>query len=323
MKRLLLATYLTLFTSLLMAQQPTVHSLYMFNPAATNPAYVGMDPSLNVIGHVRRQWVGLPGSPFSQYVQAHMPLYVISSGVGLKLLNDQLGAQRNLQLAAQYSYQLKLGAKTKLSFGLSAGYNQFTLDGAALRAPDGFYELGIDHQDNVLPAIKQRAGAFELGAGLHLRWNDLDFGLSASALNQPSVSLLASNPLKVTYERNYYAFLSYNLKLNDRLTLQPSVQIQADRVKLQAAYALTLAYNDKFFGGISYRGYNKYSNDAVILIAGVKIAKNISLVYGYDITVSGLRTAQSGSHELTLGYQLSRPIGAGRPPKVIFNPRWF
>ncbi|MFQ5447342.1 MAG: type IX secretion system membrane protein PorP/SprF, partial [Saprospiraceae bacterium] len=60
---------------------------------------------------------------------------------------------------------------------------------------------------------------------------------------------------------------------------------------------------------------------AIAVLAGFKLSESIKLAYAYDFTLSNLSTVSSGSHEIMLNYNLGKPIGKGRPPKIIYNPR--
>ena len=82
-----------------------------------------------------------------------------------------------------------------------------------------------------------------------------------------------------------------------------------------------MRYNEKFLAGTSFRGYNANSIDAVAIIAGIKLGENISMAYAYDLTLSGLNAVSYGTHEIMLNYNLNKPVGKGRPPKIIYNPR--
>lgn len=58
---------------------------------------------------------------------------------------------------------------------------------------------------------------------------------------------------------------------------------------------LKFAYRDNFWVGGGYR-----KNDALFGNVGFNIAKMVGVGYAYDYTTSQLRTASSGSHEITL-----------------------
>jgi len=57
------------------------------------------------------------------------------------------------------------------------------------------------------------------------------------------------------------------------------------------------------------------------MIVGFKLNDHISLAYAYDFTLSAINQVSNGSHEVMLSYDLNKPLGVGRPPKVIYNPR--
>jgi hypothetical protein len=86
-------------------------------------------------------------------------------------------------------------------------------------------------------------------------------------------------------------------------------------------FSLITRYNENIFIGASLRGYHSESLDAVALIGGFKLSEKITIGYSYDLTLSSLKTASNGSHEILLNYNLGKAIGKGRPPKIIYNPR--
>jgi len=57
-------------------------------------------------------------------------------------------------------------------------------------------------------------------------------------------------------------------------------------------------------------------------MGGLRISERMHLYYGYDLSLSALRGATEGSHELMLRYNLNKVIGAGLAPPVIFSPRY-
>ena len=80
--------------------------------------------------------------------------------------------------------------------------------------------------------------------------------------------------------------------------------------------------NDNIFGGGSYRGYNAVTGDAVAIILGLKLSEKVRFAYAYDVTVSNLNTVSNGSHEVMLNYNFGKPIGQGKLPPIIYNPRF-
>ena len=301
------------------AQQAAQYSLYMFNEFNFNPAYAGLDHSLSMTGGIRSQWVGLEGSPSSQFGSLHMPLYFLNGAIGLQLENDELGPERNLQVSAAYSYQTYIGSGI-LSLGIGAGIFQKELDGSILRTPDGQYEANttINHEDDVLPTGLISGSTPTFRAGVYYQNESFEVGLAVTNLSEGSAEL---GPLSVVLNRNFFFNAAFNLDIGRSLTLHPSVFVKSDAVQTQTDVSAILRYNENLMLGGSLRGYNTNTIDATAILLGFKLSENITLAYAYDIPLSDLSPLNNGSHEIVIGYNLNKRIGGGRPPRIIYNPR--
>lgn len=305
------------------AQQPAQYTLYMLNAYNYNSAYNGLDESLSMTGVFRKQWVSFSGTPIHFNVNAHMPIEYISSGVGLGVEYDVIGAYQNTSVKASYSYILDVGQEGKLSFGVAGRFLQKSLDGTKLRAPQGDYDNGINHQDDYIPVGKESGTGFGLDAGIYFKHPSFEVGLSAINLNTPKVNLSTGSVQNITYARNYFLTAAYNLQINDKFSLHPSALLKTDFVKFQPEISIIFKYNNNIFGGLSFRGYSTTTVDAVVFLAGVQITKNLMLAYSYDLSVGSLRKFNSGSHEVVLNYNLNKKFGKEVPAKVIYNPRFL
>ena len=321
MKQLFTFLALILGFSLAFGQQPAQYSLFMMNKLNWNPAYAGLDNSLSATGVYRAQWAGLEGNPITQNVNVHMPLYILSSGVGINLENDELGAERRTTGTVSYNYQLPVGRRGLLAIGLSAGLAQRTLDGSKLRTPDGDYDIDasvIIHNDGLLPISQINASAATFGAGIYYYSERFEAGFAARNLSEPIVDLDA---ISLVLKRTFFFNAGGHFDLGGSLSLHPSLLVRSDLAQTQTDVAAILQYNDNIFGGASFRGYNSDNIDAVAFIAGFKLSENVTLAYAYDLTLSALNQVSNGSHEVMINYNLNKRLGTGRPPKVIYNPR--
>lgn len=307
------------------AQQSPQYSMYMLNKYNFNPAYAGMDNSLSVTGVFRKQWVNLEGSPVTQSINAHMPLYYFNGGFGINLENDQLGIERNTSASLSYNYYMPLSNRNILSFGMGAGVIQKSLDGSKLRTPEGDYSEPpvSDHRDLLLPNGNVAATAPYLNAGIYFYSDKLELGISANNLIEPTATLNAEETVNIKFIRNYFFSFAYSFEISRDIVIQPSIFAKSDLIQTQLEASAVVKYNDNIFGGASFRGYNANSIDAAVLLAGFKLNEKITLAYSYDLTLSGLRKVSNGSHEILLNYNLNKPIGKGIPPKIIYNPRFL
>lgn len=320
MKYIFTLIFATICLSATYAQQSTQYSMYMLNKFAQNPAYAGMDNSLSVTGVFRKQWIDLPGSPTYQNVNAHMPLYIASGGIGINFENDVIGAEKSTLMTLAYNYQLPIGKIGILSIGVAGGLFQKELNGEVLRTPDGNYEgVLIDHRDDILPNTLETGQTPVFEAGVFLQTEKLEIGLSAKNLVEPSVEL---STLSMQLRRTYFATAAYRLDIGDAVALKPSVMVRSDATQTQMDFSLLAFINENIFGGGSYRGYSTTTSDAVAIILGLKISEQLNFAYAYDITVSNLNTVSNGSHEVMLNYNFGKPIGKGKLPPIIYNPRF-
>jgi type IX secretion system PorP/SprF family membrane protein len=318
-KRILFVLPLLLLGFLMQGQQFAQYSMPWQDPVQFNPAYAGLDNSLSITGAYRTQWAGLDGQPVGQRLSAHLPIYYLSSGFGVEVERDQLGARQLNSFGVSYNYQLVKGASV-WSVGLSAKMLQLGLDGSILRTPDGAYEdpNTIIHNDDLLPTGAVDNSSISLGAGVFYQSEKMEGGLSARNLNS---AVIAFPGVDYVLNREYHAFLRLKFDLVRNWELFPMLYAVSDGTQHQTTVGATFHFRENVFGGAAYRGYSGPTSDAVIIMGGLNINENFSVAYAYDITLSPLRSVQNGSHEISLKYNLRQRIGAGVPPPVIFYPR--
>ena len=70
---------------------------------------------------------------------------------------------------------------------------------------------------------------------------------------------------------------------------------------LQYDVSLRAMLNGFWLGG-SYR-----AGDAAAALVGWESSKGLTIAYAYDLTLNDLKTTNSGSHEITLGYKFGKP----------------
>ena len=308
------------------AQQAPQYSMYMLNKYNFNPAYAGLDNSVSITGVIRKQWVGLESSPLTQNINAHMPLYYLGGGIGINIANDELGAERNTSATISYNYFMPLSKTGLLSFGISAGATQKSLDGSILRAPGGNYsepQTVDDHNDDFIPTGIASAIAPTFGFGVYYFDEKFESGIAISNLNEPITTFEAEESVDIQFIRNYFFNFTYNLEIGRSFSLHPSVFAKSDLIETQIEFSTVMKYEDNIFGGVSFRGYNGNSIDAVIILAGYKLNEKTTLAYSYDLTLSGLKNVSNGSHEVLINYNFNKAIGKGIPPKIIYNPRFL
>ncbi len=289
---LVILSILLLATSRAGAQYDVSFSHYWDLEPYFNPGAVGKQQKLNIAAAYAMSFAGFENNPRSMYVGADMPLYFLKNyhGVGLSLLNDQIGLFTHQRLAVQYAYKHRL-------FGgmLSAGVQLGLLS-------EGFDGSKVDVEDSGDPALATsdvNGSAFDVGFGLYYSRGPWYVGVSAQHITSPLVALGETSELQI--DPTFYLTGGYNIKLrNPFLTIHPSVLVRTDGVEWRGDVSGRLVYtNDKkvMYGGVSYSP----TNSVTVLVGGS--FHGVHIGYSYEVYTSGISIG-NGSHELIIGYQM-------------------
>jgi type IX secretion system PorP/SprF family membrane protein len=292
-KRFLFAVFgVLLATSNASAQYDASFAHYWAMEPSFNPAAVGKESKLNVVGAYSLQLAGFEHNPKTMYVAADMPFYAVGSyhGVGVQLLNDEIGLFSHKRLSVQYAYQKRL-LGGKLSVGVQAGMLGETFDGSKV-------ELGNDPDDPAFASSSVNGTGLDMSAGVYYLARNWYVGLSALHLNSPVVAIGETNELSI--DPTYYFTAGYNIRLNNPfLKIQTSVLGRTDGVAWRADVTGRLKYeHDKkvMYAGLTYSP----TNSVTVLIGGN--FHGIHLGYSYEVYTSAISVG-NGSHELFVGYQ--------------------
>ena len=256
-----------------------------------NPGAVGKQQKLNVAAVYALSFAGFENNPRSMYVGADMPLYLLKNyhGVGVSLLNDQIGLFTHQRIALQYAFKHRLFGGM-ISAGVQVGLLSESFDGS---------ELDIeDTSDPAFTTSEVNGSAFDVGFGLYYTRGPWYVGVSAQHLTSPLVELGETNELQI--DPTFYLTGGYNIKLrNPCLTIHPSVLVRPAGLAWRADVSGRLVYtNDKkmLYGGVSYSP----TNSVTVLVGGN--FHGIHIGYSYEVYTSAISIG-NGSHELIIGYQ--------------------
>jgi len=270
----------------------------------------------------RSQWVGFEGNPKSQLLSFTSPLRNLNSAGGIVVINDMVGAERNTFVAVSYGYKtsFKFGA---LSGGISAGMVQKALDGSQLRAPQGQYDETFTHNDDLIPEGQTSGWAPDFSAGIWFNTKNFYTGLSTTHIFENKVKSSApGGTAKLMIDRIFYGVAGYALGLSKNVKLKPAVLVKSDLVTAQMDFSVLCHFKENIWGGVSFRGYSTSTLDAAVGLFGFRLGRNFNVTYAYDVSVSDIGPFNSGSHEISLNYQI--PLkDRSKAGKIIYNPRFL
>lgn len=282
-----------LFSIVGFSQQDPQFSFNMFNQLTYNPGFAGNNDAICVSSIHRQQWVGFgEGRPQTTVLNAHAALkpFGIKSGVGLSVVQEKIGFQKNLNMAASYAYRQPLSSGN-LGIGLSLGFQNTSFNGDWV-TPDG----GPSSSDQYIPLMSSQA-SFDLGFGAFYKGdNGMYVGISSTHLTSPKIKLSTGGTPFIA--RHYYLVGSYTIQLGNPIyELQPIIFAKSDGVTVQFTPNVTFIYNRRFWGGVSYN-----IQDAVSIMVGMNLNMGLSFGYSYDLGLSKIGSYNSGSHELYVRY---------------------
>jgi type IX secretion system PorP/SprF family membrane protein len=276
----------------LFAQQNPHYSTYMFNHFSINPAYCGSKQTLYINTVQRYQWISFTsGAPRSQSLNIQYSNKKRKVGLGLNVLNDQLGATVNQSILATYAYHLKMPVG-KLSLGIRAGAQSLLTDFRKIN-----YEDKTDNYNNLVIRHIIPTGDF----GLYYYTQDFYSSLS---LNNLWGTRLSSFKDTISYKRlvpHLFFTTGKAFVVNPYLIINPSIQIK----KTQGApflfdYNCNIRIGERFWAGVSYR-----SKVSTVVLTQIAVTEKLRFGYAFDIGINKLGTFAGATHEFYLGYDIN------------------
>lgn len=289
MKTKLFSFALVLTSMFNFAQQDAQFTQYMYNTITINPAYAGSRGALSIFALHRTQWVGLEGAPVTNTVSMNTPFNESNLGLGISIVNDKIGPTQENTISADVSYSIHTSETFKLSFGMKATANLFSLDVNKLNPVDNDPSLH-DFNNKFTPNI---------GAGIYLHSDKAYVGFSVP--NFIETNRYNDNEVAIFKEKiNYYLMGGYVFTISDDIQFKPAGLLKiTEGAPLQADISGNFMFMEKLTIGIAYR-WSAAMNGMV----GFQISEGLYIGYGYDLETTHLDKYNSGSHEVFLRYEL-------------------
>jgi type IX secretion system PorP/SprF family membrane protein len=303
MRKTRLALFAMLCSSALWAQQDVQFTQFANNKIFYNPGVIGSGDAICLSAAHRSQWVGFDNAPTTQNFNANVPLDVIGGGLSLNFTNDMIGFFQDVTAGIGYGYQMSL-AGGSLGLGLRVDFRNKAMTSGTWAPPQTMNDPSL-----VLNSPNNTSMATDLSFGAYYTNSNWYAGLSSTRLIETKdilQSVPGSQMAQIRGQRHYYLMGGYDIDLQNGFILQPAMMIKTDFVTTQFDLNAAATYNNQIWGGVTYRVY-----DALSIMAGYQITKDLRATYSYDLTTSSLRTSSSGSHEIMMSYCFTIEI----PPK--------
>lgn len=280
-----------------------MYTHYAFNTLSINPAYAGSREALTLTALNRSQWVGFKGAPTSQTINLHSPIGE-DMGVGLSFMHDKTGPVNMNSVYADYAYKIPL-MTGKLSMGIKAGFDMYSIDLANLTAIDAG-DVVAQNYSKINPNV---------GLGVHYSTSKYFVGLSSARLLPMRYYQDNVTGQKANQQIHAYLMGGYVFDVNSKLQFKPIALIKTTGSAPTQAELTAMATLDKRLElGAMFR-----TGDAFGILAGFNFDNSLRIGYSFDWSY-GLNTGRynAGSHEIVLRYDFIQGV-----KKKIASPRNF
>lgn len=312
--RLLVILFILIGINSVFSQQDPQYTQYMYNTMSINPAYAGSRGMLSATALYRNQWLGLDGAPQTQTVNVHAPIKYSRLGVGLSIINDQLGegVTQETFFDADISYTIQTSYQGNLSFGLKVGGSLLNIDFTKLNQYDDVELTGQNNIDNKFSP--------NIGAGIYYHADKYYIGFSVPNMlttdhfdtsnnSNSSTSYVAASRV------HYYLMGGYVFDLDYRWKFKPTLLTKyVSGAPLQVDMSANFMYDESVTFGVGYR-----FGAAVTGMVGFQLneALAVGLAYDREVTALGGTQFNNGTVEIFLRYEFSRNY------RRVTGPRFF
>lgn len=295
-RKIIIGFIILLLTLKGLAQQDPILTQYMFNMQTINPAYAGMWEKIGFSSLIRKQWAGIDRTPLTEVISFHSPLKNEYVGIGLNVMNDHFGRENRLSIFGDYSYEISLTPKTRLRFGLKAGFMNY-------KNPLSEYQLYPDDEyDEAFSEDVDLKFLPNFGVGFFLYQENYYINFSAPKLLENNFKTNINNYSTQAEIRTIYLGGGYVFRLtsSNNLIFKPTMLIKASwNTPIQFDVAANFMLRERLWLGAMYR-----SGNAICLTTQWFLNNNLRLGFAMDITYTEIYPYQYGTYEFSIGYDI-------------------
>jgi len=262
----------------------------------------------------RRQWVGLEGAPVTSAFSIHSPVFGRRVGLGLSVINDEIGYYNILTINTLYAYRMAFDARS-LSIGLQGSYRRYGTDQNAVRTTQG--------NDPVSENPGGSFSVFNVGMGAWFEAKRYFIGASVPRLLKKSLNPdEPGTPTDANGERPHaYLMTGAVFPLGNNLKIKPAVMARyVNHAPMSFDVHASLGLPANLWIGATYRwGTHPQSpdlNSAVSAMVQYHFDR-FKVGAAYDYALGKIQNNQAGTFELMVSYCRENERTGVR------NPRFF
>jgi len=266
-----------------------------YNRGNYNPASIARTDYAYLFSNMRKQWLGVEGSPSVLNVQVSTYKNSLKSAFGVSVVNDVIGITTSLNPMFTYAYRLSNDPDWSLSFGLSLGVFYRTID-VSRYSP-------VISQDYALADDVEATTKPDANFGLEFQNKHFIFGASTTHLfsikKEENLFLNANHRYVYAIYKNTNSDI-VNYYIGTQVVNRSNIFVWEGNavVRFKFPTGLQNGSRELFDIGLTY-----CSSKQMIALFGVNISNNFRLGYAYNQTFyTGYN--RNGTHEIMLEYRI-------------------
>lgn len=271
------------------AQYDPLYNQYVFNQMLINPAYTGAFDNASVTLMSRAQWVGIEGAPVTNSLTAHSSMFDNKGGVGLYVLNDQLGVNNSTEVYASFSYKVDFG-KARLAMGMQGGVTQYKYKYSDLNMESVNDPSFLPTEENFIKP--------NFGVGMLYYSEYYYIGVSIPRILNVEVNDGIKESTR--YQKHYYLSGGFVIPISNALKLKPSTLVRIVENQVSIDLNASILINEIIWAGILVRDFKSLG-----IITQLQISDALRIGYSFELPNSNLGTNQFGTHEIMLGFDFA------------------
>ena len=270
---------------------------YWENTYYINPASMYSDYQFVASGAARKQWMGFPGAPETQYLTFAARIFTNKTQsnpmgqLGVKIYHDIIGYTEFINISPSYSYSARLNTKSLLNMGVSYKIQSVTYDIAkATLQSDG---------DPIMGGVETKWSDHNADVGVEFVGNALLVGASVQNL----MSLFIKDKYLQTNSNFLYGM--YRADIDDYFNLLLGVCAINNKNIYQGEFNVSGILKAKKLPvmqlGVLYRTKKETG-----VLFGVDLSENVRLACSYDYHFGDISHGSYGTPEVLLIWKFNK-----------------
>lgn len=294
----IIISYSVAFSFKIAIGQDAEFTQFYSNPIYLNPAFAGTNNCPRLSTNHRSQWTGLPNVFNTTSFSYDQNINKIHGGFGVMVLSDRLNnAIQNNKISGMYSYEIKISKKFTLRTGIEASFWQNKFNPNELTFVDMIDPIRGFVYSTANNTLNSSKNGVDLSSGILAYSDKFLLGFSTHHLTEPKQSIFSEDyKLERKYTVNIGSHFPIGYKSSNgekNWIVSPNIIFKKQGLIEQLNVGI-YGENGAYVLGLWYRDNQTYA-----VLVGAKMGL-LKIGYSYDINLSRLYIASSGSHEVSI-----------------------